>query len=83
FAPHSVTLSRSERTPQVLSSARNRWQAAITDLQPFYGRVRVSLTGPPDVVAEVTPGAVAELGLAIGEPVTVAVKATEIEVYPA
>ncbi|MEO8330355.1 MAG: ABC transporter ATP-binding protein [Candidatus Nanopelagicales bacterium] len=83
FPPHAVTLSAAESTPSVTSSARNRWQATVEDLQPFYGRVRVTVSGPPTVVAEITPGAVAELALSVGDQVGVAVKAAEIEVYPA
>ena len=41
------------------------------------------MTGPLPVLADVTPAAVAELGLAPGEPVWVSVKATEVQVYPA
>ncbi len=46
-------------------------------------RVRVRITGPLPIVAEVTPAAVADLGLATGGEVWVAVKATEVSVYPA
>jgi molybdate transport system ATP-binding protein len=35
------------------------------------------------MVAEVTPAAVSELGLSEGREIWVAVKATEIQVYPA
>jgi molybdate transport system ATP-binding protein len=35
------------------------------------------------IVAEVTPGAVADLHLADGGPIWVSVKATEVAVYPA
>jgi molybdate transport system ATP-binding protein len=34
-------------------------------------------------VAEVTPAAVADLGLAPGQPAWASVKATEVSVYPA
>ena len=45
-------------------------------------RVRVRVGGPLPIVAEVTPGAVADLRLADGGPVWVSVKATEVVVYP-
>ena len=44
--------------------------------------MRVQIAGPPDVVAAVTPGAVAELGLAPGTRVWVSVKAVDLDVYP-
>ena len=46
-------------------------------------RVRVRLDGEIALVAEVTPAAVAEMGLVEGESVWATVKATEITVYPA
>ena len=45
--------------------------------------VRVALDGEVPVVAEVTPWAVAELGLRPGGEVWATVKATETDVYPA
>ena len=40
------------------------------------------LAGPPALVAEITAGALAELGLVPGAPVWAVVKATEISVLP-
>ncbi|MGH9116513.1 MAG: TOBE domain-containing protein [Acidimicrobiales bacterium] len=45
-------------------------------------RVRVRLTGSPSVVAEVTPGAVAELDLDRGRHVRATIKAAELVAYP-
>jgi len=45
--------------------------------------VRVRIEGPLPIVAEITPAAVAALGLREGTHVWAAVKATEIEVYRA
>jgi molybdate transport system ATP-binding protein len=45
--------------------------------------MRVQLGGAVPLVAEVTPAAVAELGLAQGGDVWVALKATEITIDPA
>ena len=45
--------------------------------------MRVSVDGPLPIVAEITPGALAELGLAGGEEVWVSFKASEVEVYEA
>jgi len=41
------------------------------------------VSGPPDLVAEVTLAAAAELGLTPGAVVWSSVKATEIDAYPA
>jgi len=45
--------------------------------------VRVHLDGPLKLAADITPAALAELGLADGDPVWAAVKATETHAYPA
>jgi molybdate transport system ATP-binding protein len=44
--------------------------------------VRVRVAGTMPIVAEVTPAAVAALGLIEGLPVWAAVKATEVDVHP-
>ena len=64
-------------------SPRNVWQARALDLDLRGDRVRVRLSGPVPLVAEVTPGAVRELHLDRGAEVWAAVKATEISVYRA
>ena len=73
----SLHLSRPEGTP------RNVWhgRADYIDLQGERARVRVK--GPVSLVAEVTRAAVRELGLEPGSEVWMAVKATEISVFPA
>ncbi len=77
--PESVTLGRSR--PE--GSARNCWPATVAALQPSLDRVRVLVDGAPSVVAAVTPGAVADLGLVPGADVWASVKATDLTVYPA
>jgi molybdate transport system ATP-binding protein len=62
---------------------RNVWSLRATDIDLHGDRVRVRLTGAVTIVAEVTPAALADLGLADGREVWAAVKATEISVYPA
>jgi molybdate transport system ATP-binding protein len=81
IAPSSVSLWRSR--PE--GSPRNVWagRAASLDLLGQRVRVRVDAPGRPSLVAEVTPAAVAELGLAEGSQVWVSVKATEVRAYPA
>ncbi|MFL6138482.1 MAG: ABC transporter ATP-binding protein [Frankiaceae bacterium] len=64
-------------------SPRNVWPATVAGLEARGDSVRVALAGPPDVLADVTAAAVAELRLAPGAPVWCAVKATEVDVYPA
>ena len=77
--PRTVALyrTRPDGTP------RNVWEGRAVDLDLEGDRVRVRLSGIPSIVAEVTPAAVRELGLDRGDQVWVAVKATEVSVYPA
>ena len=77
--PRAVTLHRGRPS----TSARNVWQGEVDSLDLEGDRVRVRVSGPIPIVAEVTPAAVADLGLATGGEVWVSVKATEISVYPA
>jgi molybdate transport system ATP-binding protein len=77
--PSAVTIHRTRPS----ASARNVWRGEADSLDLEGDRVRVRVGGPLPIVAEVTPAAVAELGLAAGGEVWVAVKATEVAVYPA
>jgi molybdate transport system ATP-binding protein len=77
--PRAVTLHRVRPS----TSARNVWQGEADSLDLEGDRVRVRVSGPIPIVAEVTPAAVADLGLATGGDVWVSVKATEVSVYPA
>jgi molybdate transport system ATP-binding protein len=72
----ALYLSRPEGTP------RNVWQGEVEDLDLHGDRVRVRVKSPVTLVAEVTPAAVRELQLHAGAAVWVAVKATEVSVYP-
>ena len=64
------------------TSARNVWPGRVTDVDHEGDRVRVRLAGDQiDLVAEITPAALADLGLAVGHTVWASVKATEVEVY--
>jgi molybdate transport system ATP-binding protein len=76
--PAAVSLHRAR--PE--GSARNRWPMVVEGLDRLGDRVRVRLTGPVPLVAEVTPAAVADLALVDGATVWAAVKATEITAYP-
>jgi len=76
--PRAVVLHR--HRPE--GSARNTWAGRIGTLEPVGERIRVGIDATPSIVAEVTTGAARDLGLAETVEVWVAVKATEIEVYP-
>ena len=76
--PQAVALHRSR--PE--TSARNQWACHITGFDLMGDHVRVRLAGPVDLVADVTPAAVADLGLVEGGSVWASVKATEVTAYP-
>ncbi len=63
-------------------SARNVWQGVVDGVEPIGDRVRVTVSGEPTVMVDVTPAAVVDLGVAPGLPVWLSTKATELEVYP-
>jgi len=64
-------------------SARNVWTGVVRGLQTIGDRVRVDVSGAPSVLVDVTPAAVADLGLVQARQVWLSAKATELEVYPA
>jgi molybdate transport system ATP-binding protein len=64
------------------SSPRNVWAGKVAGVEAVGDRVRVAVTGRPDVLADVTTDAVADLDLAAGAPVWISVKATELLAYP-
>jgi molybdate transport system ATP-binding protein/molybdate transport system permease protein len=72
--PSAVTLHR--RRPE--GSARTVIEGEVAELRALGGRVRVLVRGRPDVLAEVTAAAAAELGLADGGRVFASLKATEV-----
>ncbi len=73
----SLHLTRPEGTP------RNVWQGKAQDIDLQGERVRVRVKGPVSLVAEVTRAAVRDLRLEPGIEVWMAVKATEVSVFPA
>ena len=77
IAPHSVSLHRSQ--PE--GSPRNVWRGRVRGADLLGDRVRIHVDGPVSVVAEVTAGAVGELGLHEGVDVWATVKATDLSVY--
>ncbi|MGA5638818.1 ABC transporter permease [Streptomyces cinereoruber] len=74
-APEAVSLHR-ERPA---GSPRNVWPGTVREITASGSRLRVLVASPeaPDLVAEITPQAAAELGLADGVPVWTGIKATE------
>ncbi|MGH3662617.1 MAG: ABC transporter ATP-binding protein [Micromonosporaceae bacterium] len=79
FPPSAVALHRGRPD----GSPRNTWQATITGIHRHGDNLRVQLDGSIAVAADITPAAVAQLGLAPGEQVWAAVKASETRAYPA
>ncbi|MFH9728164.1 ABC transporter permease [Streptomyces sp. NPDC017254] len=80
IAPEAVSLHREKPG----GSPRNVWSGTVREISASGSRLRVLVSSEqvPDLVAEVTPQAAAELGLADGVPVWTSVKATEATVVP-
>ena len=82
FRPDAVTVSLSE--PE--GSARLRWPGTVRSLVPHGDALRLQVARAADgalLLADVTPAAAAELGLAPGREVWLAVKATAVTTYDA
>ncbi|MFZ9016348.1 MAG: ABC transporter ATP-binding protein [Ilumatobacteraceae bacterium] len=77
--PRSITLSTS--APD--TSARNVFHGTVDEIDRLGDRVRIGIAGELRLTAEITVGALDTLGLRPGDQVYAAVKATDIEVYPA
>ncbi|MEV8585658.1 ABC transporter permease [Streptomyces sp. NPDC051180] len=77
-APEAVSVHREKP----VGSPRNVWPGTVREITASGSRLRVLVTSSegPDLVAEITPQAAAELGLADGVPVWTSVKATETTV---
>ena len=78
FPPSAVAVFRSAPGR---GSPRNVWTAVVQAIEPGPTAVRLRTGTALAVSADVTPAAVAELGIAGGEQVWLAVKATEVRVY--
>jgi molybdate transport system ATP-binding protein len=63
-------------------SPRNVWRLTVEGIERFGDQVRVHLAGNPSLAADISPAALAELGLARGDAVWAGVKAAEVECYP-
>jgi len=82
FSPAAVALFA--RRPE--GSPRNVWLGRVSSLEPHGVGVRVEIAGAPDtnssILAEITPAAVVDLGIVPGSSMWVAVKASDIDIYP-
>ncbi|WP_129292721.1 ABC transporter permease [Streptomyces lydicus] len=76
IAPEAVSLHLDKPT----GSPRNVWPGTVREITSAGSRLRVLVTSheAPDLVAEITPSAALELGLADGVSVWTSVKATEV-----
>ncbi|MGW2036686.1 ABC transporter permease [Streptomyces virginiae] len=76
IAPEAVSVHRDRPG----GSPRNVWRGTVREITAVGSRLRVLIASPdaPDLVAEITPDAAAELGLADGSEVWTSVKATEV-----
>lgn len=64
-------------------SPRNCWPAVLSSMEQQGHTVRLAADGPPNVVVDVTPEAIAEMRLSVGAAVWLSVKATDLVVYAA
>ena len=76
IAPEAVSV----HVTRPAGSPRNVWPGTVREITSAGSRLRVLVTSPeaPDLVAEITPQAALELGLADGVSVWTSVKATEV-----
>ncbi|MFJ9763114.1 ABC transporter permease [Streptomyces erythrochromogenes] len=76
IAPEAVSVHRDRPG----GSPRNVWPGTVREITAVGSRLRVLISSAeaPDLVAEITPVAAAELGLADGSAVWTSVKATEV-----
>jgi molybdate transport system ATP-binding protein len=77
FSPRDVTVS--PRRPE--GSARLQWQGTVASAQQHGDAVRLLIDSDPPLLADVTPQAAAELGLAPGREVWLSVKSTAVSRY--
>ncbi|MFJ7326765.1 ABC transporter permease [Streptomyces cyaneofuscatus] len=80
IAPEAVSVHREKPA----GSPRNVWPGTVREITSGGSRLRLLITSDraPDLVAEITPQAAAELRIADGTEVWTGVKATEVTVVP-
>ena len=64
------------------SSVRNVWSGHVDSIELLADRVRLAIRGRPDALVDITPAALAELRLDVGQQVWLTAKATEATAYP-
>ncbi|WP_439936853.1 sulfate/molybdate ABC transporter ATP-binding protein [Nocardia sp. N13] len=79
FTPDAVVVSLAE--PE--GSSRLHWHGRVATLAPHGDAVRLLVHATPDLLADVTPAAAAELGLVPGREVWLSAKATAVSRYGA
>ncbi|UFN46174.1 ABC transporter ATP-binding protein [Nocardioides okcheonensis] len=79
FSPEAVVVSLDE--PH--GSSRLRWRGRVATVAPHGDAVRLLVHASPDLLADVTPAAATELGLAPGREVWLSAKATAVSRYAA
>lgn len=77
--PRAVALHRERPS----GSPRNVWRGPVTGIDAYRDSIRVHVGGPMPIVAEITPAAAADLRIAQRADIWVAVKASEVEMFPA
>jgi molybdate transport system ATP-binding protein len=77
FSPATVSLF--EDAPS--GSPRNVWPGTVSSIAPHGDAVRVQVQAPAPLLADITPAALATLGLKPGSHVWASVKATEVSIY--
>lgn len=78
--PTTVGRRRTDHAPD-RTSPLNVW-ATITGLDLLGYRVRAQINGQPDALVDLTPTAVADLGLRPGQPAWLSANPTEVDVHP-
>jgi molybdate transport system ATP-binding protein len=79
FTPDAVTVSLTEPD----GSSRLHWHGPVGTLAPHGDAVRLMVHAEPDLLADVTPAAAAELELVPGREVWLSAKATAVSRYAA
>jgi molybdate transport system ATP-binding protein len=69
-------------TPLDHTSMRNVWRGRVAGLELLGDRVRMEVQAQPAAIVDITPAALADLGLERGSEVWLAAKATETVAYP-
>ena len=79
FSPSAVTVSLDEPA----GSARHRWRGRVVSAAPHGDAVRLLVKADRDLLADVTPAATVELGLAPDREVWLSVKEMAVDSYEA